>query len=137
MIITLFLFGFDWLEIVPLLARFGYRGGEIAQSIRMASRFIGADYVLNYVGLTISIMVITNASILSKVVLDSYNRMFLVSRLRNIELEALRSRSFQEVKHLVHDLKTPLATIQGLNGVISMMVDDPKVKTIRRRFQIL
>lgn len=127
-IIVLFLFGFDWLEIVPLLSNFGYRGGEIAQTIRTVSSFIGADYVLNYVGLTISLMIIINALIITKVVLDYYNKMFLISRLRKTEIAALHSRYFQEVKHLVHDLKTPLATIQGLNGVIAMIVKDQRVK---------
>jgi len=126
-IINLFLFGFDWLEIVPLLARFGYSGGEIAESIRMVSGFIGADYILNYVGLTVSLMIIINAFILTKVVMDHYKKMFLMERLRKAELQALRSRYFQEVKHLVHDLKTPLFTIQGLSGAIDMMVENPKV----------
>ncbi len=128
-IINLFLFGFDWLEIVPMLEKFGYSGGEIAKSIIMVSGFIGADYILNYVGFTISLMIIINALILTKVIIDHYNRMFLIEKLRKTEIEALHSRYFQEVKHLVHDLKTPLFTIHGLNGAIKMMVENPKVKT--------
>ncbi len=128
-IIFLFLFGFDWLDIVPLLARFGFGGGDVASTVRVVSRFINADYIMNYVGLTISLMLITNALILTRVVVDYYNKMALVDKLRKIEFEALRSRSFQEIKHLVHDLKTPLVTIQGLNEVIGLKVDDPQIKS--------
>jgi signal transduction histidine kinase len=132
-IIFLFLFGFDWLEIVPLLGRFGFGGGDVASTVRVVSGFINADYIMNYVGLTISLMLITNALILTRVVVDYYNKMYLVDKLRKIEFEALRSRSFQEIKHLVHDLKTPLVTIQGLNEVIGLKVDDPQIKSYTKK----
>lgn len=133
MIIFLFLFGFDWLEIVPALGRFGFGGGDVASTVRVVSGFIHADTIINYVGLTISLMLITNALILTRVVVDYYNKMSLVDKLRKIEFEALRSRSFQEMKHLVHDLKTPLVTIQGLNEVIGLKVDDPQIKMYTER----
>lgn len=132
-IIFLFLFGLDWLDVVPLLSRFGFGGGDVASTIRVVSGFLNADYVMNYVGLTISLMLITNALILTRVVVDYYNKMSLVEKLRRIEIEALRSRSFQEVKHLVHDLKTPLVTIQGLNEVIGLKVDDPQIRSYTER----
>jgi len=132
-IIFLFLFGFDWLEIVPWLARFGFGIGDVASTVRVVSGFINADYIMNYVGLTISLMLITNALILTKVVVEYYNKMSLMDKLRKIEYEALRSRSFQEIKHLVHDLKTPLVTIQGLNEVIGLKVDDPQIKSYTKK----
>ena len=89
---------------------------------------INADYIMNFVGLTISLLCITTALILTKVVVDYYKKMSLADKLRRIELEALRSRYFQDVKHLVHDLKTPLVAIQGLSEVISLRVDDPNIQ---------
>ena len=59
--------------------------------------------------------------------------MSLMDKLRKIEYEALRSRSFQEIKHLVHDLKTPLVTIQGLNEVIGLKVDDPRSRSYTKK----
>ncbi len=132
-IIFLFLFGFDWLETVPLLGRYGFGGGDVASTVRIVSGFINADYIMNYVGLTISLMLITNAAILTRVVVDYYNKMSLMDKLRKIEFEALRSRSFQEIKHLVHDLKTPLVTIQGLNEVIGLKVDDPQINDYTKK----
>jgi len=128
LIVNLFLFGFDWLEVVPFLKRIGYGGGEIAQTIQSVSSFIDADYVLNYVGLTVGLMIIINASILTKVIIDYFGKTDLMEKLRITEMEALRARYFQEIRHLVHDLKTPLVTIHGLNDVINMKADNPKVK---------
>ena len=128
-IIFLFLSGFDWLEVIPLLGKLDLGGGDIASTIRVVSAFINADYIMNYVGLAISLMLITNAVILTKIVVDYYKKAALVEKLRRVEMEALRSRSFQELKHLVHDLKTPLVTIQGLNEVIGLKVDDPQIRS--------
>jgi len=127
-IIFLFLSGFDWLEVMPVLGKYGFGGGDVARTIRIVSEYLNADYILNYLGTVFSLMLIINALILTRVVVEYYNKMALVDKLGKIEIEALRSRSFQEVKHLVHDLKTPLVTIQGLNEVIGLKVADPQIK---------
>jgi len=40
------------------------------------------------------------------------------TEIRNMRTEALENRVYQEVKSLVHDLKTPLVTIRGLNSLM-------------------
>lgn len=133
-IVTLFLFGLDWLDIVPMLSVYGFGRGEIALSIKQITEFLEADYMMNFVGMTFFITVIVNAIILSKVVIEYHRRMFLIDesrsqeeRLRQLEVEAVESRYLKEIKHLVHDLKTPLVSIQGLSGVIKFKVTDSKV----------
>lgn len=139
-IVTLFLFGLDWLDIVPMLSVYGFGRGEIALSIKQITEFLEADYMMNFVGLTFFVTVIVNAIILSKVVIEYYRRMFLIEesrkqeeRLRELEVEAVESRYLKEIKHLVHDLKTPLVSIQGLSGVIKLKVTDPKVSEYAER----
>lgn len=46
--------------------------------------------------------------------------------MKNIEM-----RSFREIQNLVHDLKTPLTTIQGLAGLSEELVEDPNWPNIR------
>lgn len=48
------------------------------------------------------------------------------ARMKNIEM-----RSFREIQNLVHDLKTPLTTIQGLAGLSEELVEDPNWPNIR------
>lgn len=135
LIISLFLFGIDWLDIVPYLSRYGFGRGEISISIKQATEFIGAANTMNFLGLSFSAIILINAVILSQVVIGYYNRLKLIAetqdkekRLKRVEVEAIESRYLQEIKHLVHDLKTPLVTIQGLSGVINIKSEDNKVK---------
>ncbi len=134
-IITIFLFGLDWLDIVPMLSKYGFGKGEIAASIKQVTEFIEANYIMNFVGLIFAITIISNALVLSKVVVDYFNKLALIEesrfqeeRLRRLEIEAIKSRYIKEVKHLVHDLKTPLVTIQGLSEVIYIKSSDVKLK---------
>ena len=136
LIISLFLFALDWLDIVPVLSRYGFGRGEISISIKQATEFMGADNTMNFLGLTFSIIIMVNALILSQVVIGYYNRLNLIKetqekeqRLKRVEMEAIKSRYLKEIKHLVHDLKTPLVTIQGLSGVINIKTEDEKINT--------
>ena len=135
LIISLFLFGFDWLDIVPFLSQYGFGRGEISISIKQATEFIGATQTMNFLGLSFFAIILVNAIILSEVVIGYYHRLNLITeaqdkekRLKRVELEAIESRYLKEMKHLVHDLKTPLVTIQGLSGVIDIKSSDEKIK---------
>jgi signal transduction histidine kinase len=117
-----------------MLSVYGFGRGEIALSIKQITEFLEADYMMNFVGMTFFVTVIVNAIILSKVVIEYYRRMFLMEesrkqeeRLRQLEVEAVEARYLKEIKYLVHDLKTPLVSIQGLSGVIKLRVTDAKV----------
>ena len=134
LIISLFLFAIDWLDIVPFLSEFGFGRGEVIISIKQATEFLGAENVMNFLGFTFSFVIMLNAIILSQVVIGYYHRLKLIretqekeQRLKRVEMEAVKSRYLKELKHLVHDLKTPLVTIQGLGGVIDIKSKDNKI----------
>jgi len=131
---NLFLFGMDWLDIVPALSKYGFGKGEVAIIIKQVSEFISATYVMNFIGIIFTLIIIFTALILLKVVIDNYNRLLLVEEnkqkeesLRRYQVEAIKSRYFLEIKHLVHDLKTPLVTIQGLGEVIKLKTRNQKI----------
>ena len=48
--------------------------------------------------------------------------------LYNTQLEALRMRNASEVQSLVHDLKSPLTTVQGLVSLADMMEENPRIR---------
>lgn len=134
-IVSLFILSFSWLEITPLLSRFGFGTGELSVSIKHTADVIGGTMLLNVVGILISSVLIISGIILTKVVFY-YNKYFQLlkesrkkeRKLKKIEVEALESRYFRETQQLVHDLKTPLSTIQTLSGVIRMRIDDNRTK---------
>ncbi len=133
-IIGLFLFGMQWLDVVPYLSVYGFGRGELSVTIKLIANFLNVSYLMNFIGLTFSIFIIINSLILSNVVIGYYHRLFLMEerrnqeeRLRRVEVEAIKSRYLKEIKNIVHDLKTPLVTIQGLSGVIKLKVKDGKI----------
>ena len=139
-IISLFLFSIDWLDIIPFLSNYGFGRGEIIVSIREVTEFIGAEYIMNFFGFTFSIIIMINALILTRVVIYYYNNLKLIEdsrekeeKIRELELEAVKSRYFSEIKHLVHDLKTPLVTIQGLSGVIALKIENKKIQQYTKK----
>lgn len=134
-IIGLFLFGMQWLDVVPYLSLYGFGRGELSVTIKHIASFLDVSYLMNFIGLTFSVCIIFSSLILSHVVIGYYHRLFLMEdrrnqeeRLQRIEMEAVKSRSLREIKNLVHDLKTPLVTIQGLSGVINLTVEDEKIR---------
>lgn len=124
-ILILLLFGVEWLDIVPKLSPFGFGRGEISMDIKRVAAFINAEGTLEFVGIALFLIFVANAFITARL-LSVYTReikevehAWHLEHLANeLQLRALESRSLREMQSLVHDLKTPLTTIQGLAGVI-------------------
>lgn len=84
-IISLFLFSIDWLDIIPFLSDYGFGRGEIIVSIREVTEFIGAEYIMNFFGFTFSIIIMINALILTRVVIYYYNNLKLMAESKEKE----------------------------------------------------
>lgn len=126
-IFSLLLFGLEWLDIVPLLSGFWFGRGEISTDIKLIAAFINAKDVLNITGLTFCSVFVANAFITARLLSVYTREIQAVEQARQLEqlaaqlsLQTLENRALREMQSLVHDLKTPLTTIQGLADVISM-----------------
>ena len=124
--LALFVFSFQWLDVIPALTSWGAGWGELSMAVKTAACLMEREYLLNracgaiFLGLFISgvitteLMVNYGARLRSLALLrDRENRMALLRE------ESLQSRSFIEMQQLVHDLKRPLTTIMGLADVIA------------------
>lgn len=134
-IVTMFLFGVQWLDITPFLSIYNFGRGDLSLIVKRVALFLNGESILNFISLTFSVIISFNALILARVAIQYYNRLILIEerksneeRLRQMEVEAVKSRYFKELKNLVHDLKTPLVTILGLSEVIRMKVGGEKIK---------
>ncbi|HUW66283.1 MAG TPA: HAMP domain-containing sensor histidine kinase [Spirochaetia bacterium] len=132
-LVQLFL-AFLWLDLAPALARFGFGRGDLPSSIRMAAESLHDQRILDLVSIfwfaaffisAISVVLLTSVSM---------NRMNIIreNQRRQVELECLRAQAAEtrvekEMLTLVHDLKTPLMTIQGLSSLVTMQVRDEKI----------
>ncbi len=127
LIFALLLFGLQWLDIVPFLSRFGFGRGEVSLDIKRVGAFINAGDILNFTGIALCIIFVSNAFLIARL-LQGYtreieaveNELRLESLTKELQIQAVENRSLRETQALVHDLKTPLTTIQGLAGVVSL-----------------
>ena len=127
LLITTGLAVFWFLDVMPAANRFPVGRGEISMEIKMASQILEADPTMN----TVTIMGLVLFSVFFLMIfvqLRDENRLREMSALQeqnqSIRIEArlneMKNRTYQEMQHLVHDLKSPLTVVQSLVGVIKI-----------------
>lgn len=134
LVMNLFVFGVQFLEIIPALSWLGLGKGELSVYIKNASLLIGAERILTLVSVTVFFVSILTSFIIVKLVVDDYRlrsemqkKEALEKQLYRTRMEAVEMRTFREIQSLVHDLKAPLTTIEGLASLTKLITLDPKV----------
>jgi hypothetical protein len=134
-IFILMLLGVQWLDVIPGLSAFGFGRGEVSSDVKLIASFIEADEVLTFAGVIFLVIFTVNAIMINKILSDEQRLIYTIERNKEIEkgleevrIKALQSRTSQEMQSLVHDLKTPLTSIQVLASVSGMMTEDGKLK---------
>ncbi len=134
-VIGLFLFGVQWLDLAPALSDYGFGKGELSTDIKIVGNFLEVDYLLNWVALLLS-SILVGASLLIAYLIILHNKQIGIlddNRIKDLQIarlrqKAIQSRALLELRSLAHDLKTPLTAIQGLAGVLSMQSRGTKQK---------
>ncbi|WP_434512083.1 sensor histidine kinase [Desulfitobacterium sp. AusDCA] len=122
------IFGVTWLNQVPFLTRYGFGLGSLSYKVKQAAIQMGFGGVLALYANVLFVIFVFNAIVLW-VYLTLYIEKWAISQdLHRAQLEAQQSRSGREVLHLVHDLKTPLASIEGLVSLMEIRWPDPKMQ---------
>lgn len=121
------LLGIQWFEINPLLQRWGFGKTETVRQITSTLEVMNGEHILQFVSLIISApytmstiitIILLRIQVLRVQEIEASKRREL--EYQQLRLEAVESRASQEMHTLVHDLKTPLTTIQGLISLINM-----------------
>ncbi|MDD2481591.1 MAG: response regulator [Lutispora sp.] len=135
LIVILLLLGVQWMDIIPVLSPYGFGRGEISSEIKIIADFIESEQVLTVASITFFIVFISIAFLISKLLNDEEKLIATMERNKEIEkglgearLKALEARTTQEIQSLVHDLKTPLTSVQALASVSQMIAEDEKIK---------
>lgn len=122
------IFGVTWLNQVPCLTRFGFGQGSLSSKLKQAAIQMGFGEVLTLYA-TVLFFIFVASAVTLWVYLILYMEKWAISQeLHRAQLEAHKSRSGREVLHLVHDLKTPLASIEGLVSLMEIRWPDPKMQ---------
>lgn len=128
LVLSQLIFGITWLNQVPFLTRYGFGQGSLSIKVKEAAIQMGFGNVLTLYADVLFFIFVANALTLW-VYLVLYLEKWTISQdLHRAQLEAQESRSGREVLHLVHDLKTPLASIEGLISLMEMRWPEPKMK---------
>jgi signal transduction histidine kinase len=128
-------FAFQWLNIMPLFSAYHIGQGDIPVSIKIAGLYLQASSVLNFTGFAFFLPFISSAFITTTLFI-SYSRNLSMMKdnyekereIQNMKAKDLENRIYKEVKSLVHDLKTPLVTIKGLNSLLGVSKDSAKLE---------
>ncbi len=122
------IFGVTWLNQVPFLTDYGFGSGSLSIKVKQAAMQMGFGNVLTLYANVLFLIFVANAITLW-VYLVLYMEKWAISQdLHRAQLEAQESRSGREVLHLVHDLKTPLSSIEGLVSLMEMRWQDSKMQ---------
>ncbi|MPL76365.1 hypothetical protein SDC9_22210 [bioreactor metagenome] len=134
-VVILLLFGVEWLDIVPILSPYHFGRGSLSDLIKTTSYLNHANEIFNLLGISVCIICVVNAVLLAHLlnlytveVHDMEQNLELEKLNHQMTMQIMENRSLREIKALVHDLKTPLTSIQGLAGVISISGDNDMAK---------
>ncbi|MGI6252222.1 MAG: sensor histidine kinase [Aminivibrio sp.] len=123
--LALFVFSFQWLDVIPLLTPWGAGWGELSLSVKTAAEILGREKLLNWSGGAVFAGLFFSGVLATELMVSYGARLASMELLRDREKkmaalreEGLSRRSLLEMQQLVHDLKRPLTTILGLGDVI-------------------
>ncbi|KGX90645.1 sensor histidine kinase [Pontibacillus marinus] len=122
------LFGFQWLDMVIFLTPLGFGGGPISSEVKEIAVNIGFGNTLSLYSLLLCGIFMINAVVLAVYLTVSEQKWRMRQDLNIARGEMVESRAGREALHLVHDLKTPLSLIEGLNSLIQMKAKDQDVQ---------
>ena len=127
LVLSQLIFGVTWLNQVPFFTRYGFGLGSLSIKVKQAAIQMGFGYVLALYAYVLFFIFVANAITLWIYLVLYMERWTISQDLHRAQLEAQESRSGREVLHLVHDLKTPLTSIEGLVSLMELRWPDPKM----------
>lgn len=141
-IIILLLLGAQWLDVIPQLSPLRFGRGETSQDIKSIACIIDGMDILSISSSMFFVLFTFAAVLVTKLINDEHKILMTTERNERVERElhetrikALEARNYIELKHLVHDLKTPLTSIQALVSVIRLMEESPKIQDYLLRIE--
>ncbi len=134
-LVSSLLLGIQWLDVIPMLTEYGFGRGEISMDVKKAAEFIREERLLTLLASAMCFSFFYTSMIQVQLLYKEHKLKISNEKTRRMEkelydaqIEALKMRSFSEVQSLVHDLKSPLTTIQGLISLAEMMEKDDLIR---------
>lgn len=134
LVLFLIFFSIQWIDITKYFSILDYRStGEIFFELRNIAFFLEASLLLDLVGISFfSIFFIFSIALLY-MFLDykraesiHKNQQKIAAISNALQIRESENRYFKEIQYLVHDLKTPLFSINTLIEILALQEENPK-----------
>ncbi|WP_188454099.1 sensor histidine kinase [Virgibacillus oceani] len=143
-ILFLVLLSIQWAQLIPALSHYGFGSSDIAVSIKIADSYFTANRLFNTLATIFFASFLTIASILTFLIYLVNKQLNTEKKyqhqeeeLRETRIALVESKVYQEINTLVHDLKTPLVTVEGLVSLINMKLKPQKESILTEYFKRL
>lgn len=135
LILASLLLSIQWLDVIPYLTPYDFGGGEISMDVKTAALVMEQEMLITFFAICLC-MAFLFSSLIQVQLLYKEHRLKITAEINQIvekelhdtQINALKMRSHSEVQSLVHDLKTPLTTVQGLISLAEMMEENDLIK---------
>ncbi|MDR7870232.1 MAG: HAMP domain-containing sensor histidine kinase [Tissierellaceae bacterium] len=136
LMVTTTVITFQWLDVMPYLSGYALGRGETSNDIKSFAILLEGELFLQYLSLAFFILFLFTTILLFKLIMDENNLRLLSGENRRNQrilmesnMRVMENRTYMELNHLVHDLKSPLTSVQALVGVIKLGNKDVKKAT--------
>lgn len=127
MMVTMFISAVQFLDVMPALSALPVGRGETSTEIKFTAAFLEAEGVLQSMALLFFVLFMLVGLLLYMLVRDE-NNLRAVGELKKqneemmmeTRLRVLENRTYAEMRHLVHDLKSPLTSAQALVSLVKL-----------------
>lgn len=126
-ILFLVLMSVQWLHLIPALSSIGIGTNDIAITIKMADNYFTGNNLFNTLATIFFIAFFTIAIIFTFLIHLVNKQIYTLKKyhekeeeLRETRVALVESKVYEEINMVVHDLKTPLVTVEGLLSLIQL-----------------
>lgn len=127
LMLVLIIISIQFLDVMPALRGLPIGRGESSYDIKLMSSFLNADPFLQGMA-TIGCLLFLFVAVLLLMLITDENNIKRISEqkeqnehaLMETRMRILEHRTYMELNHLVHDLKSPLTSMQALLGVVKL-----------------
>lgn len=142
LILVFLLFSVQWLNLIPAISTLGFGTDDFAVSLKRSDEYL-TDHKLFNTFSTILFGVFFLISIIITTLLHLYSKQRIIAKQYQQQTEELKetrgalieTNVYKEIHSLVHDLKSPLVTVEGLISLLSMKIQDQKSQDYFQRIQ--
>ncbi|MFV0497146.1 MAG: sensor histidine kinase [Candidatus Fimivivens sp.] len=134
LMVMAFITSMQFLDVMPALNHLPFGRGETSRDIKLSANFLNIESTLNSIALTFFLLLFF-VGVLLLFLINDENHLRLISELKEqnehmvmeSRMRALENRTYMEVRHLVHDLKSPLTSAQALVGVLKLSAESSNI----------